>query len=109
LSLNEDELKKLIRDGVREALPTKEIFVPQQSPAHSSEHKHTICKDCGQSIGQHFVRRSEKYCPTCGEINPDFTTGTVCAECGLSLGTVEEAQKHESCPNCGSKKAKQIK
>ena len=105
MSLNEDELKKLIRDGVREALPM--VSQKPQLP-HSDEHKHAICKDCGQSIGQHFVRRSEKYCPTCGEKNPDFTTGAVCANCGLSLGTVEEAEKHQSCPNCGSKKAKMI-
>jgi predicted RNA-binding Zn-ribbon protein involved in translation (DUF1610 family) len=82
-----------------------------QPPAHS--HIHEACPTCQKSIGEHFVRPFDPFCPECGEKNPNFKSLAICdpaqGGCGAVLGTVEHAKTLEGCPNCGGKKAKEFK
>ena len=77
------------------------------APTH--DHKHEDCPTCKKSVGEHFVRQTEPYCPTCNEKNPNFKSLAVCTDCGLGLGTVEQAKTLTGCPNCGGTKAKEFK
>ena len=80
-----------------------------QAPNPPHDHKHEACPTCNKSVGEHFVRQTEPYCPTCGDKNPNFKSLAVCSDCGLSLGTKEHAATLAGCPNCGGKKAKEFK
>jgi ribosomal protein S27AE len=58
----------------------------------------------------HYVGKWQKYCPTCGDANPEFKDETLCSTpgCGMHLGAVEDLPKIKACPNCGGKEAKTI-
>jgi len=56
----------------------------------------------------HFIGAWQRYCPTCGDQNPNFKDETECVTCHTRLGAREVAQKLKACPNCGGKNAKVI-
>jgi len=99
--------EKLVQSPISSS-PNASTIEPQ-APNPTHDHKHEDCPTCNKSIGEHFVRKTEPYCPECHEKNPNFKSLAVCADCGLSLGSKEEAEKLEGCPNCGGKKAKEFK
>jgi hypothetical protein len=72
------------------------------NPAPTPEHGHTE----GQP---HYIGSWQRYCPTCGDQNPDFKDETTCDDCGVHLGAKEIAAKLKACPNCGGHSASVIK
>ncbi|MGD0645901.1 MAG: hypothetical protein ABSA75_13425 [Candidatus Bathyarchaeia archaeon] len=99
---------------------------PDANPTEPTppNHTHENCPTCQKSIGEHYVRPFDPYCPTCHEKNPTFKSLAICdpskGGCGLPLGTIKVVEKEmivedphgkeiESCPNCGGKHAKEFK
>ena len=56
----------------------------------------------------HYVGSWQKYCPTCGDKNPEFKDETVCKDCGTHLGSKKTVEKMVTCPHCGGKNAKPL-
>lgn len=58
----------------------------------------------------HFVGKWQKFCPACGDPNPEFKDETLCSTpgCGMHLGAVEDLPKIKACPNCGGKEAHKL-
>jgi hypothetical protein len=81
---------------------------PQVTMADArSEETHN---DHGHAEGQpHYIGSWQRYCPTCGDQNPDFKDETTCDGCGVHLGAKEVATKLKACPNCGGHSASMIK
>lgn len=78
-------------------LPTPK---PQAPNLHTHEH---------ETPGQpHIIGAWQRYCPTCGEANPDFKDEVICDTCGTHLGAKAVVEKLKACPNCGGKKSHQI-
>jgi hypothetical protein len=55
----------------------------------------------------HYIGSWQKYCPTCGDQNPEFKDETECSDCHTSLGEKAKAEKLKACPNCGGTHARQ--
>jgi hypothetical protein len=56
----------------------------------------------------HYVGPWQRFCPTCGEQNPDFKDETECKDCHMHLGPVAYVEKLKACPNCGGHNAKKL-
>jgi hypothetical protein len=82
--------------------PPKEDPLPSTATEpKTDEHGHTEGMP-------HYVGSWQRYCPTCGDQNPEFKDETVCEDCGQHLGAKDLVQKLKACPNCGGHKAKAI-
>jgi hypothetical protein len=59
----------------------------------------------------HFTGSWQKWCPTCGDTNPNFKDETICSTpgCGQHLGAEEGIKDLKACPNCGGHKYDKIK
>ena len=65
--------------------------------------------DHGHETGKpHYIGAWQRFCPTCGDENPEFKDETQCEDCGAYLGAKETAEKLKACPNCGGHRAKRI-
>jgi hypothetical protein len=78
------------------AEPIRDEAVPQDSHSH-------------EEGKPHFIGSWQRYCPTCGDQNPEFKDETVCEDCGTHLGAKQIVEKLKACPNCGGTRAKAIK
>lgn len=56
----------------------------------------------------HYVGVWEKYCPECGDPNPDFKDEMECSSCHMHLGAEATVEKLKACPNCGGRAAKRL-
>ena len=74
---------------------------PPAPPDPEADHGHETGKP-------HYIGAWQRFCPTCGDENPDFKDETQCEDCGAHLGAKETAEKLKACPNCGGHKAKRI-
>ena len=97
-------LEKQIR-GYKGLLARRSVPQNGNIPADTTTEAH---KSEETSVKPHFVGHWQRYCPECGEQNPDFKDEIECEGCGMHLGAKEDAVKLKACPNCGSKKAKEI-
>jgi len=95
--MNEDELKRIIRETVKESLREQ---APRPS-GHTDGHAEGV---------PHFVGKWQHYCTHagCEQENPDWKDETKCKDCGMHLGSVETAKSLARCPNCGGHSAKKL-
>ena len=64
----------------------------------NAEHNHT-------EKHSHATHKFDKFCPGCGDKNPDFDPEIAyCTDCGSAVGSVKEVKNEEikACPGCGS-------
>jgi len=54
-----------------------------------------------QEQSPHYVGTWHKYCPDCGEENPEFKDETYCIDCNIDIGAAERIADIKACPNCG--------
>jgi DNA-directed RNA polymerase subunit RPC12/RpoP len=76
-------------------------IAPQASHDPEADHGHETGKP-------HYIGAWQRFCPTCGDENPDFKDETQCEDCGAHLGAKETAEKLKACPNCGGHRAKRL-
>lgn len=81
----------------------KQAAVKPPATPHDPEADH------GHEQGKpHYIGAWQRFCPTCGDENPDFKDETQCEDCGAHLGAKETAEKLKACPNCGGHRAKKL-
>jgi len=56
-------------------------------------------------VKQHARSITDRFCPECGDENPDFKDEAWCVDCSRPLGAKDNLPKLKACPNCGSKSA----
>lgn len=101
--LKKEKPKKTVeKHGGKKQTPPLTLTPPASPPASATEHGHEEGKP-------HYIGAWQKYCPTCGDSNPDFKDETECEDCHIHLGAKEVAEKLKACPNCGGHRAKVIK
>jgi hypothetical protein len=90
--------------------------VEPKSQPKPEEHKHEEAKPPETEKAPHYVGPWQKFCPTCGDQNPDFQDETECKDCHTHLGAAKNIKTPENpdgklvvCPNCGGHRAKLIK
>ena len=130
MSYSSEELQTMIRNAVKSALidQTQSLqneltslkaeirAVPQPLPSTSLSPPPAVAPEIAPTRApasheegkRHYIGAWQKFCPTCGDPNPDFKDETVCDGCGMRLGAKEVAEKLKACPNCGGKSAKKI-
>lgn len=87
----------------KEAKKQAAIKPPAPPAPHDPEADH------GHETGKpHYIGAWQRYCPTCGDENPEFKDETQCEDCGAHLGAKETAEKLKACPNCGGHRAKRL-
>jgi hypothetical protein len=111
-----DKVKKEALDAKKalEALRRKRENKKPEPPSTSTQEKETSnpppTDEHGHAEGQpHYIGSWQRYCPTCGDQNPEFKDETTCDGCGVHLGAKEVAEKLKACPNCGGHSASVIK
>ena len=59
----------------------------------------------------HFYAKWQKFCPECGEENPEFKDETLCDTpgCNFHMGAIDNLPNVKKCPQCGGHSAHKIK
>ena len=81
---------------------------PESKPAETKTSIENVETDKHEH--PHF-NKWQRFCPTCGDQNPEFKDETQCVRCGTHLGAKENLSTAENpnapikvCPNCGAGK-----
>ena len=72
---------------------------PSPSEVESKSNKVELSSEV--SATPHYVGSWHKYCPDCGEVNPEFKDETFCVDCNIDIGAAERIADIKACPNCG--------
>jgi DNA-directed RNA polymerase subunit RPC12/RpoP len=86
MSVSKDELKELIRSGLKEVIAENDRARASTVPAQNHIDHTCSCPDC--------------YCGVLDRMNK--TSDYKCSDCGLPLGDATMAEAIKACPNCGS-------
>jgi DNA-directed RNA polymerase subunit RPC12/RpoP len=88
MSVSWEELRRGIKDVVREELGSKGSSDPSETTVEHATH----CPKCYSTV----IKKMNE------------TSDYACADCGLPLGNEEFATKLENCPNCGHKHLRKV-
>lgn len=100
--------KEILEEKIKEKKDTQEYIDKMVSKSVSelknlaqAEHNH-------EKKHSHATHKYDKFCPGCGDKNPDFDPEIAyCTDCGSAVGSVKEVKNEEikACPGCGSSEA----
>jgi len=99
-----------LEEDLKEATKRREQSAKVYEKLHPEPVKETKMEQKKEEAPPHFVGKWQKFCPACGDPNPEFKDETVCSTpgCGMHLGAIEDLPKLKACPNCGGKEAKKL-